>query len=218
MIRINLLATDRKTDGKKAKASSAGASSGGGGGLQTAYLFLGLFSALAVALCAAGWWIKDLQIKELDAQIQVATKRQAELQAIKKQVEDFQAKERLLTEKVNLIERLRSEQANGVHMVDEISRALPDFVWLTGMDQAGAQIKFQGQSNSLASVADFIMNLQKSGGWFPRVELDSSTEQNSVVTFQVTANFENPEVAAKARAAAAAPAPAPAAAQPPKKS
>jgi Tfp pilus assembly protein PilN len=86
------------------------------------------------------------------------------------------------------------------------------------MDQTAATIKFQGQSNSLASVADFIMNLQKSGGWFPRVELDSSTEQNNVVTFQVTANFENPEVAAKARAAAAAaPAPAPAAAQPPKK-
>jgi hypothetical protein len=50
------------------------------------------------------------------------------------------------------------------------------------------------------------------------VELDSSTEASNVVTFQVTANFENPEVAAKAKAAAAAPAPAPAAsaAQPPK--
>ena len=218
MIRINLLATERKTDGKKGKAS-AGAS-GGGGGLQTAYLFLGLFTVVGVGGCVLGWWYKESQIRELDAQIQVAEKRQRDLQVIKKQVEDFQAKERLLTEKVNLIERLRAEQANGVHMVDEISKALPDFVWLTGMDQTGPQIRFQGQSNSLASVADFIMNLQKSGGWFPRVELDSSTEQNNVVTFQVTANFENPEVASKARAAAAAPAPAPApsAAQPPKKS
>jgi Tfp pilus assembly protein PilN len=77
------------------------------------------------------------------------------------------------------------------------------------MDQAGPQVKFSGQSNSLAAVADFISNLQKTG-WFPRVELDSSTEQNSVVSFQLTSTFENPEVAAKAKAAAAAPqAPAP---------
>lgn len=218
MIRINLLATERKTDGKKGKAAASGGGASGGGGLQTFYLLFGLFTLLAAVGIGLAWWIKDLRIKDLDGKIQVAEKRQRDLQVIKKQVEDFQAKERLLTEKVNLIERLRSEQANGVHMVDEISKALPDFVWLTGMDQTGATIKFTGQSNSLASVADFIMNLQKSGGWFPRVELDSSTEQNNVVTFQVSANFENPEVAAKARAAAAAPAPPASAAQPPKKS
>ena len=201
MIRINLLATDRKTEKKKAAAAP--------GALQL-YLFLGLFIGGALAVCAIAWWVKEAQIKDLDAKIQVATQRQQALQVIKKQVEEFQAKERLLQAQMDLIERLRLEQANGVHMLDEVSKALPDFVWLQNMDQAGAQVKFTGQSNSLAAVADFISNLQKTG-WFPRVELDSSTEQNSVVSFQLTSTFENPEVAAaKAKAAAATPqAPAP---------
>jgi len=201
MIRINLLATERKTEKKKAAAAP--------GALQL-YLFLGLFIGGALAVCAIAWWVKEAQIKDLDAKIQVATQRQQALQVIKKQVEEFQAKERLLQAQMDLIERLRLEQANGVHMLDEVSKALPDFVWLQNMDQAGAQVKFTGQSNSLAAVADFISNLQKTG-WFPRVELDSSTEQNSVVSFQLTSTFENPEVAAaKAKAAAATPqAPAP---------
>jgi len=196
MIRINLLATERKAAKKKVAAAP---------GVLQLYLFLGLFAGGALLLCAAGWWLKESTLKELDAQIQVAQKRQQELQVIKKQVEDFQAKDKLLTDKVTLIQRLKSEQANGVHMLDEISKALPDFVWLQNMDQAGNTLKFTGQSNSLGSVADFISNLQQTG-WFPRVELDNSTEANSIVTFQLTAGFENPELAAKAAAAAPAPA------------
>jgi Tfp pilus assembly protein PilN len=30
-------------------------------------------------------------------------------------------------------------------MLDEISKALPDFVWLTSMDQTGATVGFQGE-------------------------------------------------------------------------
>lgn len=200
MIRINLLATEKRAAKKKAAAAP---------GVLQLYLFLGLFAGGALLLCAAGWWVKESTLKELDGQIQVATQRQQQLQVIKKQVEDFQAKEKLLTDKVNLIKRLKTEQVNGVHLLDEISKSLPDFVWLQTMDQVGPNLKFTGQSNSLASVADFIMNLQQSG-WFPRVELDNSTENNNVVTFQLSAGFENPEVAkAKAAAAAAAPAGAP---------
>jgi type IV pilus assembly protein PilN len=206
MIRINLGA-ERKTDKKKGGGGGGGGAPSAPGALQL-YLFLGLFGGGALVLCAGAWWFKEAQLRELDAQIQVATKRQQELQVIKRQVEDFQAKEKLLTEKVNLIERLKAEQANGVHMLDEVSKALPDFVWLQGMDQAGPAVRFTGQSNSLAAVADFISNLQKTT-WFPRVELDSSTEANSIVSFQLSSSFENPEIAAKQRAAAAAAAAAP---------
>jgi type IV pilus assembly protein PilN len=190
MIRINLLATERKAAKKKVASAP---------GVLQLYLFLGLFGGGALLLCAGGWWLKESTLKELEGQIQVTQKRQQELQVIKKQVEDFQAKDKLLSDKVALIQRLQNEQSNGVHMLDEISKSLPDFVWLQSFDQAGGILKFSGQSNSLASVADFISNLQQTG-WFPRVELENSTEANSVVTFQLNAGFENPELAAKARA------------------
>ncbi len=84
MIRINLLAPERPTSKKKAASSAPGA-------LQ-AYLFLVLFGGGAIAGCGALWWWKTAQIADLDSKIAQSKKRQAELQAIKVQVDQFLAK------------------------------------------------------------------------------------------------------------------------------
>src|SRR4029453_18413448 len=192
MIRINLVAPEKPEKARK-KAAAGG---GGGGGIPSApgafqaYLLLTLFAGGAAFLCAAAWWFKDAQLKDLDRRIAADEKRQRDLQAIKVQVDAFQAKKVLLENKVNLIERLRAEQKSPVHMLDEISKALPDFVWLTNMDEIGGRVGFKGQSNSLTAVADFISALQRSG-WFPTVDLMSSTEQQSIVTFDLSSQFKN---------------------------
>ena len=195
MIRINLL-QERKapSPGRTVKTPSVP-------GAFQAYLLLALFAGGAAFLCAAGWWYKSAQIAELDRLITADEKRRQDLMAIKKQVDDFQAKKVLLENKVTLIETLKLEQKGPVHMLDEISKALPDFVWLTSMDQAAAtgNLKFKGEANGLTAVADFISALQRSG-WFPMAELGGSqakTGDANVVNFDVTALFKDPEVAAK---------------------
>jgi type IV pilus assembly protein PilN len=213
MIRVNLLGTERPTK-----------RSGGGGttkrapsapGAVQAYLFLTLFAGGAIVLCAAGYWWKSMQIRNLDAEIAKAEQRQRELQAIKAQVDALEAKRATFQRKVDLIERLKAEQSAPVHMLDEISKSLPDFVWLVAVDQGGSAIRFSGQANGMPAVADFIGALQRSG-WFPQVELGTFAETSNVATFDVNAQFKSPEVAAKeaaareaaaaaARAAAAAP-------------
>ena len=207
MIRVNLLAADRPT--KKKKAAGGG---GGGGGTSSspgsiqAFLLLGLFTMGTVVLCAALWWWQSAKLKKLDAEIAQAQQRQRELQAIKAQVDALEKKRETFQRKVDLIERLKAEQSGPVHMLDEVSKALPDFVWLTGLDTTGppgtAAVRFSGQSSGLTPVADFISALQRSG-WFPTVDLVSSTEQNNIVTFALQANFKSPEVAAKEAEAAA---------------
>jgi type IV pilus assembly protein PilN len=194
MIRINLL-QERKapTPGKVKTPSVPGA--------FQAYLLLALFAGGAAFLCAAGWWYKSAQIAELDRLIAADEKRRQDLQAIKKQVDDFQAKKAILENKVTLIETLKLEQKGPVHMLDEISKALPDFVWLLQMDQAAGtgNLRFKGEANGLTAVADFISALQRSG-WFPSAELGSSvasTRDPNLVTFEVAAQFKDPEVAAK---------------------
>ena len=203
MIRINLLTADRPTSKKKAAPSAPGA--------FQAYLFLILFGGGALLGSAALWWLETARIADLDTKITQAKKRQAELQAIKVQVDQFLAKKRILDAKVKLIEQLKAQQSGPVHMLDEISKALPDFVWLTSLDQTGNTVRFAGESNGLTSVADFISNLQRTG-WFPKVDLVSSTEANNVVTFALQAEFR-----AQAPPAAGPPGPvavAPAAAKP----
>lgn len=218
MIRINLVA-ERKVE-KSARPSGGGGGGGQPGALQL-YLLLGLLGGGSALLCAGAWYLKQRDIANLDASIAEAQKRQKELQAIKAQVDAFQKKKKTLEDKVNLIERLKAEQSGPVHMLDELSKALPDLVWLTDLDQSAGNVKLTGESNGLTSVADFISNLEKSG-WFPRVDLVSSSEATTqsgpgtVVKFVVSAQFKDPEIAAKEKAAAAAAAAAPPSPAPPK--
>jgi type IV pilus assembly protein PilN len=193
MIRINLLAAERPAAKKKAAVAP---------GAFQAYLLLVLLGGGALVASLGAWWWKSAELKELDVKIAQNRKRQAELQAIKVQVDAFLTKKRILEAKVRLIEQLKAQQSGPVHMLDEISKALPDFVWLTSMDQTGATVGFQGESNGLTSVADFISNLQRSG-WFPKVDLMASTETNNIVTFQLQAEFRPPALAPSPEPAAA---------------
>jgi type IV pilus assembly protein PilN len=194
MIRINLVAPERAAKAKPKPGPALPA-----GTLQS-YLLLALFAGGALVLCAGAWWIQSNKLKDLDTRIAADEKRQRDLQAIKAQVDQFQQKKAMLENKVLVIEQLRLAQKSPVHMLDEISKSLPDFVWLTGLDESRGSLRFSGQSNSLAAVADFISALQRSG-WFPQVDLGTSQEQQSLVDFTLTGTFKDPEVAAKEKAA-----------------
>jgi len=214
MIRINLAAPERAAKKSSGGGGFPGPSLPSAGTLQS-YLLLVLFAGGAAVLCAGAWWLQSNKLKDLDTRIAADQKRQRDLQAIAKQVEDFQRKKATLENKVAVIEMLRAAQKSPVHMLDEISKSLPDYVWLTQMDETRGAIRFQGQSNSLAAVADFISAMQRSG-WFPSVELVSSQERQALIQFVLQGNFTDPEVAAKRKAAeeaAAAAAPPPAAAR-----
>lgn len=216
MIRINLSAADRPS--KKRKAGGGG---GGGGapstpGAMQAYLLLGIFLGGALLVCLGLFFYVSGQIRQLDTKIAAAEERQRQLQEIKRQVDALELKRATFQRKVDLIERLKAEQSGPVHMLDEVSKSLPDFVWINNLDQTGTTLRFTGQSNGLTAVADFISALERSG-WFPNVDLASSTESNNIITYALTAIFKNPEVARKeAEAAARRPIPgSTAAAQPP---
>ena len=85
------------------------------------------------------------------------------------------------------------------HVIDKISRSLPERLWLTDMRQAGAEFTIVGMSTSMTALSDFIANLEGTR-WFKRpVEIiDSqvqSNEKNSsdLVKFSIKATFSDPD-------------------------
>ena len=201
MIRINLSGSDRPTKKRKAGGGGGGGAPSSPGAMQ-AYLLLGIFLGGALLVCLGLFFYVSGQIRELDTKIATAEERQRQLQEIKRQVDALELKRATFQRKVDLIERLKAEQSGPVHMLDEVSKSLPDFVWITNLDQSGTAVRFTGQSNGLTSVADFISALERSG-WFPNVDLASSTEANNIISYALSATFKNPEVAKKEAEAAA---------------
>jgi type IV pilus assembly protein PilN len=210
MIRINLLAADRPVKGPGRKAAAPGE--------VQAYLFLALFAGGALLLCGGLWWFKEDALKKLDASLASATQRRQELQKIEDQVNELEKRRKTHLDKVNLIETLKARQAGPVHMLDEISKSLPDFVWLNSMEDRGNTINFAGESATLTAVADFITNLQNAGDecgrpnpddrsrcWFPDVTLiDSRKGTGPTVSFRLMATFKSLSPPAKEGAGVAA--------------
>lgn len=203
MIRINLLAAERpQAGGKKASAAP---------GAMQAYIVVGGLAALGLLASGALWFWMGSQIAGVDSEIGKAKARQAQLQETKKQVEQLETKRNSAKIKLGLIEDLRSSQKSAVRLLDEVSQALPDLLWLTQADQTGPTVRFTGQASTLNAVAQFMDQLQRRGDgcdpkvpaartqcWFPEVTLVTSTAQKNAVSFQLTATFQNPEVAARA--------------------
>ena len=231
MIRINLLESERAASSKPKGAAAGGAAGGGGSAIGP---YMPLLAGLGVALLGCGYFFMSLtaQIDDTNARIVTAKAEVAKLQIEKAKKEELERKRKSFQDQVNLIERLKAEQGGPVRMLDEIQKALPDFVWLTRMDQAGATLKLSGEASNNNAIADFLSNLQRAGDgcdlgsaegklkcWFPEANLDSYREATvgtqPVVQFTFTTAFRNPEVAMKdaanAAAAAARPAAAPAA-------
>ncbi len=71
----------------------------------------------------------------------------------------YEAKLKELKQKVEVITTLKENQRGPVRIMDEVSRALPDLLWLTGMDVTATAINFRGTAFNMSAVANFIDNL-----------------------------------------------------------
>lgn len=168
MIRINLLTSERKT----AKAASKGFEPG-----QKMMVLGSLILILAVAALGWRYWALGQMAAKLEADIEAARREESRLQEILRQVKEFEARKAVLQARLDLIDALRKGQNAPVHMVDQVSRALPDMTWLTNMQQApdGYTLTIQGRCLTLTSLSDFIGNLEGSRYFIRPVEIVESS-------------------------------------------
>jgi type IV pilus assembly protein PilN len=166
MIRINLLESERRSAKPVAPGFQAG---------QKIMVIGSLVMMLTVALIGWRYWSIDQQKAEVAREIEVSQREEARLQEILKQVQEFENRRKTLEARVALIDELRKGQTAPVHMIDQISRALPDMTWLTAMKQDGYALTIQGRCLSLTSLSDFIGSLEASRYFARPVEIIESS-------------------------------------------
>jgi type IV pilus assembly protein PilN len=183
VIRINLLTVDRERAKRKSKFQIG------------QKLTVGCSLILVAAALIVGWWFWALQRQsaDLDRQIADAERERQRLQSVIQQVAQFEARRAQLQQRVTLIEELRKGQTGPVHLLDQISKALPEAMWLTDLRQTGSEITLEGRCTSLNSLSDFVSGLEASNLFERPVEIvdsrvepatDSSPE---LIRFQVKA-------------------------------
>jgi type IV pilus assembly protein PilN len=147
-----------------------------------------------------GWWYWSLQKESarLAEEVTAAEQETARLRTLIVQVQQFERQRAQLTQRVSLIETLRRGQSGPVHLVDEVSRSLPEMLWLTGMTQQANEVIVEGRCISLSSLSDFVANLESSAYFKKPVEIvDSQIEtpqpgQQELIKFSIKAQFSPP--------------------------
>lgn len=155
MIRINLL-----TEARAAAAKKKGPALPTGAKLNNLLLVGGI--ALGLIYIGTMYLVLSSKRRHLDEEIGKAKEEVARLKSIIDEVKGYEDKKRSLEEKISLINNLKTNQKGPVRLMDEISKALPDLVWLTDMTMEGNLVTLKGKTLSPNAVATYLENLKKS--------------------------------------------------------
>ena len=202
MIKINLIAEAQK--GGKAREKAPRAEGGAASALGQNVLMVGVV-LLALAVTSWRWYTLAGEHRTLVAEISRAEAEKERLQAIIKKGEDYKAKKDLLQRKIALVSQLKRNQSGPVHLLDEVSKQLPDFLWLDNMNEAGWSVQINGKATTYNAVSNFYNNLNGSR-YFQNVVLGPITAIPQGVTFSLTCQFIPMPTAPAAEGAAEAPA------------
>jgi type IV pilus assembly protein PilN len=192
MIRINLLKPEAKefkegpaVPGPEIKAKKA-------------FPLTTVVVLLIIAILAAAFFWQKAMIKREQNLLATSQAEKQKLQYVVAKLDELSLQKALFERKIALIGQLRAQQDSAVRILDELSRRLPDWVWLTGLNFDGQVIDIRGNALSNNLIADYIFNLRNCPS-FTNVNLISSAQKNTANTqfleFAMTLNFVLPQAA-----------------------
>ena len=161
MIKINLLARRKK----KPKPVPAFLSAGG---------------VLLVLAVIVTFYFNYFMKGKLESLAQQKSDNERKIELLKSKIEEVKNYEQLnktFTQRKQIIEELRQNQALPVKVLDEISIRLTEGIWLSGLDITGNDIRMDGFGYTNDNVVGFVQNL-KDSPLFTGVYLEGTTKSS----------------------------------------
>jgi len=176
MIRINLLPRDERRRKIQVKVP------------QAAIVTLAIL--IVVAMWAV-WHSVRRDVQRLRVEIVAMRSEIAKNQRIVQLVEQYIRDKQQLQDRLTLIQRLATAQGTPVRLLDGISQALPDDVWLAGISKVSGKLVVQGYASSHFAVANLMLALGRLKPIISSVELNFSElqiyENKPVERFEILA-------------------------------
>ncbi len=120
----------------------------------------------APLVIAAMWWLQGSRAGALEEQRQAAVSDSARLADLRALSDSLTERQTLVRERVELIRSLDHNRFVWPHILDEVSRALPDFVWLTAIQETSPlpqlTIEIRGMAATALAVTEYVRRLESS--------------------------------------------------------
>jgi type IV pilus assembly protein PilN len=151
MIKINLLEVEKE---RRTKATPAGA-------VPTTILAIAILGITALVFLLIFFRVSS-QLTEITKDVAVKQAKKKELEPYIKRVDELEKRRNELALKNDAIETLRSQRTIPVHVLDEVSRALPEYLWVTNMVMKGTSLAIDGETLQEQAIPAFMNSLEAS--------------------------------------------------------
>jgi type IV pilus assembly protein PilN len=138
----------------------------------------------------------SVKIKHVDAEISSVTN---DIERFKKEIgeiDKFKLIKENLENKLSVIKELEDGRKIVVKVMDELSRTVPDKLWIENLREGNLNITMDGIALDNETIATFMINLEKSP-YFKDVDLEKIeyTERNKIKLkrFSIRCNIEIPK-------------------------
>lgn len=182
MIRINLLAEGRRpTAVRKARKVDLA---------ERDWTHISLVAAivLGVLVTAGYWFLLDRREQAVSEEVATAEAEVERLRPILEEVEEFKAKQADLEYKIEVITNLKNAQTGPVRVMDSVSRALPELLWLDQMDVSASTIRISGRAFNVNAISNLIENLDRVPE-FREPRLGPVRERGQVYQFTINVEY-----------------------------
>ncbi len=139
--------------------------------MKTGLILAAACAVVVLLVMAYGWYWLNGEVGRLQSTIQNTQAELKRFEELAKQVDKYRAEKKRLEEKIKVIETLVAEQAGPVQLLDELSKALPNEVWLTSFNRTGKRLEIAGVAFSNFNVAALMTSLSKASDMVSNVDL-----------------------------------------------
>lgn len=192
MIKINLLSEGKRPTAVRKKRAVSLEGQDIGMWLLAAGLLLGIGAAVGY------WFVLNGEAQERAQDIVEAKAEVARLASVIKEVEDYKAKKAELERKIGIINDLKLNQRGPVRVMDDISRALPELLWLDRMTMNASTIELEGRAFNYNAVANFGDNLDRVPEFEESFVKDIQEQPGGIYKFVLNFNYSFAPLADKA--------------------
>ena len=142
-----------------------------------------------VVVMFVGWALYSGWIDAQNAKNELLKKEIVKLDAQIADIQDLENRKQRLVARMEIIERLQRKRPEIVHLFDELTRTVPEGVYLTNIKENGNKLELRGVAQSSTRVSTFMRNIDASV-WMDNPQLlvvesakDSPTGGSSFVLF-----------------------------------
>jgi type IV pilus assembly protein PilN len=181
MIKINLLPYQKAAKARRQQT------------LEAQFLLAGIVFAVFLLVLGFFWWSLNQKIGEFTDTRNTMTAQLENLKKKVQEVQDLERKKMLVESKIAIIAQLKKNQQGPVHVLDELSRYLPDRVWLASLVQKGEGFDLEGRATTNFEIVDYVNSL-KSSAYISDIQLLESRQSDEkglrIYNFKLTFKFK----------------------------